>query len=67
MMAVDLRRFLAELGLKHCPQPLLNDLQGCYETQWSVRLPYGDVHIARNLCLDKNFRNDGCLTYEFFQ
>ena len=48
IMAVELGYFSAKLGRMRCPQLLLNDLQGCYETKWSVRLPYGDVHIVRN-------------------
>ena len=40
--------FSAKLGLMHCLQLLLNNLQDCYETWWGVKLPYGDVYIVRN-------------------
>ena len=40
MTAVQLRHFSAKLGLLRYPQLLHIDLQGCNETQWSVRLPY---------------------------
>ena len=39
-------RFSAKLSLMRCPQLLLKNLHDCYEIQWSVTLPYGDVHIV---------------------
>ena len=54
MTVVELGCFSAKLDLMRCPQLLRKALQSCYETKWDVRLPYWDVHIARNLCLGKN-------------
>ena len=42
--------FQEKFGLMRCSQ-LLNDLQDCNETQWSVSLPYWKVLFVRNLCL----------------
>ena len=50
MMADRLWHFSANLDLTCCPHLLLNDLQDCNETQWSVRLPLRCLHIVRNLC-----------------
>ena len=58
-MAVELRHFSAKLGLMHCLQLLLNDMQD-YENLLGVRLQYGIVHIDMNLFLDKNCGNDSC-------
>ena len=49
--------FSSKLGLIHCHQLLLNDLQDCYEPWCCVKIPYWDVHIVRNLCLGKSRRN----------
>ena len=51
MNYVRIRCFSANLCLMCWPQLLNNDFQDCSETQWNVRLPYEDVHIARNLYL----------------
>ena len=60
MMAAELSHyFFAKLRL--------NDLQDCYETQWSVKLPYGNVHTVRNLCLNKNCRNNDGWNFGIFQ
>ena len=48
------KRISGKLGLIRFPQLVHNNLQDCYETLWSDRLLYGDVHIIKNLCLDKH-------------
>ena len=56
--------FSAKLGQICCSKLLINDLQDCYETEWGVRLPYGNVHIARNkpyIVLLTNNSTDCCL------
>ena len=64
---LELRHFSANLGLMPRPQLPLNNLQDCYETEWVVILLYGDMHVVRNLCLNKNCRNDDHLNLEIFQ
>ena len=68
MTAVELfGRFSSKLFLTRCPQLLPNDWQNCYETYWSVRLSYWDVHIVSNLFWGKYYTSDGCLNLGMFQ
>ena len=52
-MAVQIKAFISKTWSDALSTTVLNYLQDC-KSQWSVRLPYWDGHIVRNLRLGKN-------------